>query len=448
MRQLSVSIITLGCAKNSVDSDIMKDLLQSNQYIIEENQEMAEVIIVNTCGFIESAKQESVDTILEIADLKTTGKLEYLIVAGCLAQRYKEELLEEIPEIDGIVGTGDFQKIYQIINECEAGLRPVHTGHPAVSYDDFANFHKNRESGPSAFVKIAEGCDNFCTFCIIPKLRGSYRSRTIESIYDEVSSLAQKGTKEINLVAQDSSLYGHDIYGKPEISQLLRKLNTVEGIQWIRLLYTYPGHLDEELIDAIASLPKVCKYVEIPLQHSENKILKLMNRPGQQKNIKELITTLRKRIPDVAIRTTLIVGFPGETEEDFINLKQFVEEVKFDRLGVFTYSKEEDTAAANLKGHIDQDIKEQRAHEIMECQRKITELRNSRFIGKTLPVLIERIEEDGVYVGRTQYDAPEIDSEIYIYESALQIGEIVPVKITHVIDYDLAGEVQNVKLSE
>ncbi|OEF98673.1 30S ribosomal protein S12 methylthiotransferase RimO [Desulfuribacillus alkaliarsenatis] len=448
MGQLSVSVVTLGCAKNAVDSDIMKDILNSNRYNVEEDTNKAEVIIINTCGFIEAAKQESINTILDLADLKQTGQLKYLIVAGCLAQRYKEELLQEIPEIDGIVGTGNFSDIHNLIEECKAGKRPAYTGHPAVSYDEFASFHKNRKPGPSAFVKISEGCNNHCTFCIIPSLRGEYRSRTIESIYEEVVALSEKGTKEINLVAQDSSLYGFDIYGKPEIAQLLRKLNSIDGIEWIRLLYTYPGNLDDELIDAIADLPKVCKYVEIPLQHSEPKVLKLMNRPGQNKDIKQLISSLRNRIPDVTIRTTIIVGFPNESNEDFENLKQFVAETQFDRLGVFTYSKEEGTAAAKLTGHIEHGIKEKRAAEIMEIQRKITELRNSRHIGKVLPVLIERAEAGNTFVGRTQYDAPEIDSEIYVTGESIQVGEIVPVKITHALDFDFSGEVQYVKPSK
>jgi ribosomal protein S12 methylthiotransferase len=444
MGNLSIALVTLGCAKNSVDSDIMKDILETNLYIIESDYEKADIVIVNTCGFIETAKQESIDTILDIAELKNTGDLQILIVAGCLAQRYKNELITEIPEIDGIVGTGEFNKIHDIILEIKNGLKPIYAGNPSVSYEDFSGFYKNRKAGASAFVKIAEGCNNYCTFCIIPKLRGSYRSRTIESIREEVIGLASNGTKEINLIAQDTSLYGHDIYGKPQIAKLLADLNDIEGIEWIRLLYTYPSHLDDELIEAIATLPKVCKYVEIPLQHSENKILKLMNRPSQKLDIINLINKLRNRIPNIAIRTTLIVGFPYETDEDFKLLKEFVEEMQFDRLGVFAYSLEEDTAAANLNGHIDQDVKEQRAHDIMELQKKITEKQNSRHVGNVLSVLIERQENVNTYVGRTSYDAPEIDSEVYVTSNKeLEVGNITLVKITHVLDYDLAGEVQD-----
>ncbi|OEH85886.1 ribosomal protein S12 methylthiotransferase RimO [Desulfuribacillus stibiiarsenatis] len=448
MNHLSVTIVTLGCAKNSVDSDIMQDILRSKEFHIVEDLKDAQVIVVNTCGFIDSAKEESINTILDIAEYKTTGKLQYLIVTGCLAQRYKDELMKEIPEIDGIVGTGDFDNIHKIISECHQGSRPVYVGHPAISYDQFTNFHENRKAGPSAYVKIAEGCNNFCTFCIIPKLRGAYRSRTIESITREVQALAKNGTKEINLVAQDSSCYGIDIYGEPKITGLLYALQEVEGIEWIRLLYAYPGNFNDDLIHAVASLSKVCKYVELPLQHSEDRILKLMRRPGLQTNIRELIAKIRTQIPNVAIRTSLIVGFPGETIEDFELLKQFVQEIKFDRLGVFTYSLEEDTAAANLTNHIEQDVKERRAHEIMEIQRGITETRNSNFVGKILPILIEKLHEDGTtYIGRTPFDAPEIDGEVFVTGKEIEIGKIIPVTITHVIDYDLAGEVSNVKPS-
>ncbi len=437
-----MTVVTLGCAKNSVDSEIMQNILQQNEYRMEHDPECADVIIVNTCGFIEAAKQESINMILDLSDLKDTGTLKTLIVAGCLAQRYKDELMQEIPEIDGIVGTGDFQKIHSIIMDSVAGLKPVHTGHLDVSYEEFTSFYENRQTGSSAFVKIAEGCNNFCTFCIIPQLRGEYRSRTIDSIYEETRILAKNGTKEVNLIAQDTSMYGYDIYGKAMLSELLKKLHTIEDIEWIRILYLYPGNVDDELIQTIANYPKICKYIEMPLQHSENRILKLMNRPSQQLDIRRLIDKIRQAVPDIVIRTTMIVGFPQESEEDFRQLVQFIRDVRFDRMGVFPYSLEEGTAAARLQGQIDQSIKEQRAHEIMEIQRELTEASNRRLVGTVQSVLIERVEDDHTYVGRTQYDAPEIDSEVFITsDTPLLIGDIIPIKITHVLDFDMTGEV-------
>lgn len=437
-----VAVVTLGCEKNLVDSEIMSQLIEDRGFLLVEDPEDATVIIVNTCGFIDAAKEESVNTILDLADLKETGKLKTLIVAGCLTQRYKAELMEEMPEIDGIVGTGDFAQIGQIIDESLRGEKPIYVGNPAFSYENIKR--RKIEAGvTTAYVKIAEGCDNSCTFCIIPQLRGNFRSRSIESILSEVEILAKQGIKEVCLIAQDTTNYGLDLYGKRILHQLLRKVSEVERIEWVRLHYAYPGYFTDELIEEIKSNPKVCNYVDMPLQHSEDTILKRMRRPGRQRDIRELVKKLRQKIPDVAIRTSIIVGFPGETEEEFQRLMSFVQEIQFDHLGVFTYSREDGTPAARLPDQVPPEIAERRASELMEAQRQIAGERKGRFIGQVLPVLIERYDEDAdVFVGRTQYDAPEIDGEIYVSGYQGPMGQIVPVRITHSYDFDLSGEVE------
>jgi ribosomal protein S12 methylthiotransferase len=436
-----VAIITLGCEKNLVDSDIMSQLIDERGYVLVDDPQEANVVIVNTCGFIDAAKEESINTILEVADLKETGNLKSLIVAGCLTQRYKEVLMNEMPEIDGIVGTGDFDKINQIIEESLAGKKPIFVGNPAFSYENVAR-RKVDQGTYSAYIKIAEGCDNKCTFCIIPQLRGAFRSRTIESIVAEAKELAAQGIKEVNLIAQDSTNYGFDIYGERVLHKLLREVSKVEGIEWIRLHYAYPGYFTDELIEEFATNPKVCKYVDMPLQHSEDRVLKRMLRPGRQRDTRELVAKIRAAVPDVALRTSIIVGFPGETEEEFENLKAFIREVGFDRLGVFTYSQEEGTAAARLADQIPQDVIERRSHELMEVQREVANERNGRFVGKVISVLIEKYDgKNDVYIGRSQYDASEIDGEVFVTGYKGELGQIVPVRITHSYDFDLAGEV-------
>jgi ribosomal protein S12 methylthiotransferase len=437
-----VAIVTLGCEKNLVDSDMMAHLIDEKGYELVDDPEQATVVIVNTCGFIDAAKEESVNKILDMAELKDTGKLKSLVVAGCLTQRYKEDILKEIPEVDGIVGTGDFMSITQIIEESLSGKKPVYVGNPVFTYEEVVK-RKVKAGTYSAYIKIAEGCDNACTFCSIPLMRGKFRSRTIESIVEEAKHLASQGIVEISLIAQDSTNYGTDIYeGKHMLPQLLTKLSEVEGIEWIRLHYAYPGFFTDELIEVFATNRKVCKYIDMPLQHSEDAILKRMRRPGRQRDIRELVSKIRGQVPDAAIRTSLIVGFPGETEADFANLCEFVKEIKFDRLGVFTYSNEDDTPAARLPDHVDEETKEKRANIIMEIQRQIAAERNSRFVGQVLPVLIERYEgRNDIFVGRTEYDAPEIDGEVFVAGYKGELGKIVNVKITHSYEYDLAGEV-------
>jgi ribosomal protein S12 methylthiotransferase len=436
-----VKVVTLGCEKNLVDSEIMSGLIFGRGYELVSDKEDATVIIVNTCGFIDAAKEESVNTILDMADLKETGQLKALIVSGCLTQRYKQELMREMPEIDGIVGTGDFDKINDIIDDALAGKKPILVGNPVFNYDKPL---PRRVTTPryTAYVKIAEGCDNACTFCSIPIMRGNFRSRRMESIVAEVEQLASQGVREISLIAQDSTNYGTDLYDGFMLPALLDKVCEVAGIEWVRLHYAYPGFFTDELIDTIARNPKVCKYVDMPLQHSEDSILKRMRRPGRQQDAKALIEKIRARIPNVSLRTSLIVGFPGETEQDFENLKQFVREVEFDRLGVFAYSKELDTPAARLPDHVSDDVKEYRANTIMEIQREISNLRNGNRVGQTLDVLIEKYDgRNDVYVGRSQYDAPEIDGEVFVKGTQLQIGEVTKVHITHSFEFDLSGEV-------
>ncbi|MEI7026304.1 30S ribosomal protein S12 methylthiotransferase RimO [Paenibacillus sp. y28] len=435
-----VKVVTLGCEKNLVDSEIMSGLIDGRGYTLVDDKEEATVIIVNTCGFIDAAKEESVNTILDMADLKQTGNLKALIVSGCLTQRYKQELMEEMPEIDGIVGTGDFHNINDIIDEALKGSKPVMVGNPIFNYD--AKLPRKLSTPRyTAYVKIAEGCDNACTFCSIPIMRGAFRSRSMESVVDEVQQLAAQGVREISLIAQDSTNYGTDLYDKFMLPELMNRVSQVEGIAWVRLHYAYPGFFTDELIETIASNPKICNYVDMPLQHSVDRILKRMRRPGRQQDALELLLKIRKRNPDVALRTSLIVGFPGETEEDFNDLCAFVRKVEFDRLGVFAYSKEEDTPAARLPDQVPDEVKEWRANTLMEIQREIATKRNSSRVGSVADVLIERYDgRNDVYIGRTQYDAPEIDGEVFVTGCTVGIGQIQKVRITHAFEFDLSGE--------
>jgi len=435
-----VSVVTLGCEKNLVDSEIMSGLVHQRGYKLVEKPEDATVVIVNTCGFIDAAKEESVNTILNLAELKETARLKALIVSGCLTQRYKKELMDEMPEIDGIVGTGDFHRINDIIDEALRGAKPVYVGNPVFNYEETMPRILST-ARHTAFVKIAEGCDNACTFCSIPIMRGKFRSRSIESILGEVKSLADQGVKEISLIAQDSTNYGTDLYEGFKLPELLNRVSEVPGIEWVRLHYAYPGFFTDELIEVIASNPKVCDYIDMPLQHSEDSILKRMRRPGRQRDVRELIGKIRSRIPDVALRTSMIVGFPGETEEDFEKLCDFVREMKFDRLGVFAYSQEEDTPANRLPGHLSDEVKQFRANTLMEIQREVAKENAAKYVGRTIDVLVERYDgRSDVYIGRSQYDAPEVDGEVFISNCPVQIGEMSKVRITHAYEYDLSGE--------
>ncbi|AQR76665.1 30S ribosomal protein S12 methylthiotransferase RimO [Paenibacillus larvae] len=436
-----VKVVTLGCEKNLVDSEIMGGLINERGFSLVDQAEEATVIIVNTCGFIDAAKEESINTILDMAELKQTAHLKALIVSGCLTQRYKEELMKELPEIDGIVGTGDFHKINDIIDQALNGKKPILVGNPVFNYEAAL---PRRITTPryTAYVKIAEGCDNNCTFCSIPIMRGKFRSRSMESILAEVRQLSEQGVKEISLIAQDSTNYGIDLYDSYVLPELLNKVSAIEGIEWVRLHYAYPGFFTDELIETIATNPKICKYIDLPLQHSEDSVLKRMRRPGRQKDARELIRKIRSRIPDAALRTSIIVGFPGETEEDFQSLVDFVKEINFDRLGVFTYSREQDTPASRLPDQIPDDVKEYRANVLMEVQRQISHERNGKRIGMEIPVLIERYDgRNDVFIGRSQFDAPEIDGEVFVSAKRLEIGRIARVRITHSFEFDLSGEV-------
>jgi ribosomal protein S12 methylthiotransferase len=418
----------------------MSGLIDERGYSLVDNEEEASVIIVNTCGFIDAAKEESVNTILELADLKQTGNLKALIVSGCLTQRYKKVLMDEMPEIDGIVGTGDFHRINEIIDEALAGKKPIMVGNPVFNYEKAL---PRRLSTPryTAYVKIAEGCDNNCTFCSIPIMRGKFRSRSIESIVAEVQQLASQGVREISLIAQDSTNYGTDLYDSFKLPELMNRVSEVPGIEWVRLHYAYPGFFTDELIETIASNPKICNYIDMPLQHSEDAILKRMRRPGRQRDARELIEKIRRRIPDVALRTSIIVGFPGETEQDFANLCEFIKEMKFDRLGVFAYSQEENTPASRLPDQLPDDVKEYRAAALMELQREISREVIGKRIGQELDVLIERYDgRNDVYIGRTQYDAPDVDGEVFVTNCKVGIGEMQKVRITHSFEFDLSGE--------
>ncbi|QNO16491.1 30S ribosomal protein S12 methylthiotransferase RimO [Alkalicella caledoniensis] len=436
---VKIATVSLGCPKNLVDSEVMLGTLQENGYIIINEPENAEVIIINTCGFIESAKKESIDTIVEFAQYKK-NKCQVLIVTGCLVQRYKDELTGEIPEIDGIMGTGDYDNIIQCIDNNLKGVKYNSTDNMEYLYDHLT---PRLLSTPkyTAYLKIAEGCDNHCTYCIIPSLRGKYRSRSIESIVTEAKSLAKNGVKEIILIAQDTTVYGLDLDGNLLLPKLLEELNEIQELKWIRLMYCYPTFMTDELIQKIKSLPKVCNYIDIPLQHGDDNILKSMGRKETRQELIDLVKKLRSNIPDVAIRTSLIVGFPGEQEEHFNNLVEFVKEIQLDRVGVFTYSKEDGTAAAKLKGQVNQRVKVLRQHKLMKLQQKISSSLNAKSVGKIYEVLVEGINDNGQAWGRTYKDSPEIDGKVFIDTTeTVAIGDFIPVKIVQAMEYDLIGE--------
>lgn len=442
LNKRNVAIITLGCDKNEIDSELMMSILADSGFNIIENLYDAEIIIINTCSFIDAAKEQSIELIWEMTRYKDEGNCKYLILAGCLAERYPEELLDEIEQVDAVLGTGNISEIGNIISALDnKNKRIKRIGNINCQYLEGI---KRPVSGSTACVKIAEGCNNFCTYCIIPKLRGKYRSRKIEDIVEEVRYMVKNGTKEIILIAQNTTDYGIDLYGEYKLPELLKELNEIEGLKWIRLFYLYPDNFTPELIEAIDKYEKVLKYVDIPIQHINNEILKNMNRKTNKKQIFALINSLREKIPNIIIRTTIIVGFPGETEEQFNELYEFIENVKFDRLGVFTYSQEEGTVAGNYKNQIDQDTKNLRKDALMKLQRNISLIKNEDKIGKVYDVLIEEIWEDDIYIGRTYMDSPEIDGVFYVRSNKiLKIGSFVTAKVTDCLEYDLMGEIVN-----
>ncbi|WP_054743195.1 30S ribosomal protein S12 methylthiotransferase RimO [Cellulosilyticum ruminicola] len=438
-----VSFVSLGCDKNLVDSEHMLGLLNQGGFSLTGDEDKADVVVVNTCCFIEDAKKESIENILEVARYKETGNCKALIVTGCMAQRYKQEILDEIPEVDAVVGTTSYDKIVEIANGIleQKGLR--------IQSFDLIDREMLDEmprilttAGYFAYVKISEGCDKHCTYCIIPKLRGKYRSRHMDKIKKEVEQLAKDGVSEIILVAQDTTEYGSDLEDV-SLAKLLRELSTVEGIEWIRVLYCYPESITDELIEEIKTNPKVCKYLDIPIQHASTSVLKRMARKSSLEMLRETMAKLRREIPEIVIRTTLIVGFPGETEEDFNILYDFVKETRFDRLGVFTYSQEEGTPAAKFEDQINEKVKVKRRDAIMALQHGISQELTAAKVGKEMKVLIEgKITDEDVYIGRTYQDAPDIDGEVFVeYEGELISGDYVDVRITGANDYDLIGEI-------
>lgn len=435
----SVYFITLGCSKNDVDTDLMNTILDENRFFATNDIDEADVVIVNTCGFIESAKEESIDMTLEVASYKENKKLKSLILAGCLAERYHDELLKEIPEIDGIIGTGHLNKINEAIELSLQGKKPVFIGDIDSEYLE-GNLKSKEDINVTEYVKISEGCDNFCTYCIIPKLKGKNRSRKIENIVNEVKYLVQNGTREVILIAQNTTDYGIDLYGEYSLSKLLKELEKIEDLKWIRIMYLYPDHFTEELIEEFKNNKKLVKYADIPLQHISDNVLKRMNRRTNKEDIINLIRSLREEIKGMVIRTTFIVGFPGETEEDFEELLDFVNFAKLDRVGVFTYSKEEGTPAANLEGQISEEVKEERFERIMMEQMDISEELLNEKVGKVLEILIEEKVDNHTYIGRSEYDAPEIDTEVIITsDKNLKIGSFVDVYIEDSQEYELLG---------
>lgn len=443
----TVAFVSLGCDKNLVDSEHMLGLLHQGGFSLIADESKADVLVVNTCCFIEDAKQESIDQILEVARYKEEGACKALIVTGCMAQRYPEEILQEIPEVDAVIGTTAYDKIVEIASRVlnEKGTQVKHFD--AIDREHIEDMPRIlTTAGYFAYMKIAEGCDNKCTYCIIPKLRGKYRSRPLEQLKKEAEKLAKDGVSELILVAQDTTRYGTDLSGDVTLVTLLRELSSIEGIEWIRILYCYPENLTDELIEEIATNDKVCKYLDMPIQHATDRVLKRMARRSTNDELRAKITKLRERVPGIAIRTTLIVGFPGETEEDFEVLYDFVKDMRFDRLGVFTYSQEEDTPAAKLPDQIDEEIKLKRKDIIMALQHTISEELTREKVGKEMRVLVEgKLANEDVYICRSYQDAPEIDGQVFVeFDGELISGDYIDVRIVDANDYDLIGEVIDV----
>lgn len=438
---MNILFISLGCDKNLVDSEVMLGLLDSRGYQIVDDETIADVIVVNTCCFIHDAKEESIQTILEMAEYKKTGRLKALVVTGCLAQRYQQEIIDEIPEVDAVLGTASYDKIAEAIDEALDG----HTEMYLEDIDRLPQVSSKRlvtTGGHYAYLKIAEGCDKHCTYCIIPKVRGNYRSVPMEQLLKEAKELAEGGVKELILVAQETTVYGQDIYGEKSLHRLLRELCKIDGIQWIRLLYCYPEEIDANLIQVMKEEPKICHYLDLPIQHASDAILKKMGRRTSKAQLVDTIRTLREEIPDITLRTTLITGFPGETEEQHQELVEFVDEMEFDRLGVFTYSPEENTPAAEMPDQIPEEVKEDRQAELMELQQEIAFDLAEDMIDREVLVMIEgKVADENAYVGRTYRDAPNVDGLIFINtDEELMSGDFAKVKVTGAMEYDLIGE--------
>lgn len=438
---MKILFVSLGCDKNLVDTEMMLGILRERGYTFTDDEAEADIAVVNTCCFIGDAKEESINTLLELGELRRRGRLKGLIAAGCLAQRYREEILREIPEVDVLVGTMAIEEIAEAVEEAADGAGGCHyrelNSPPAVRRDRVLT-----TGGHFAYLKIAEGCNKRCTYCIIPKVRGNYRSVPMEALVAQAERLAEDGVKELILVAQETTLYGVDLYGKKSLPELLRRLAQIDGVCWIRILYCYPEEITEELIETMAAEPKICHYLDIPIQHASDRILRQMGRRTDQGELRRQIGRLRERIPDICLRTTLISGFPGETQEDHEELYRFVNEMEFDRLGVFPYSQEEDTAAAELPEQVDASVKESRRNELMELQQAIAFEKAEEMIGRVLTVMVEgRVADGDVYVARTYRDAPDVDGYLFLNTSAdLMTGDFVRVLVTGSNEYDLIGE--------
>lgn len=444
---MNILFISLGCDKNLVDTEVMLGILAQRGHQMVDDENEADVIIINTCCFIHDAKEESIQNILEMAQLKENGRLKALIVAGCLAQRYKDEILKEIPEVDAVLGTTSYEEIGNIIDSVLSD-NMAERGQSRITMKDVDYLPEVKTKrlvttgGHFAYLKIAEGCDKHCTYCIIPKVRGNYRSVPMENLLKEAKELADGGVKELILVAQETTVYGQDIYGEKMLPKLLRELCKINGIRWIRILYCYPEEITDELIQTMKEEPKICHYLDLPIQHASDAILKKMGRRTSKEQLIETIEKLRDVMPDIALRTTLITGFPGETEEDHEELMDFVDQMEFERLGVFTYSPEEDTPAAKMDGQIEEEVKEDRQAELMELQQDIVFEQAEDMIGRELLVMIEgKVADENAYVGRTYRDAPNVDGLIFVNtDEELMSGDFAKVKVTGAMEYDLIGE--------
>ena len=438
---MKILFISLGCDKNLVDTEVMLGLLASKGYEMTDDEQEADIIVINTCCFIHDAKEESIQNILEMAELKKEGKVKALIVTGCMAERYKDEILEEIPEVDEVLGTTAYDKILDAVDAALEGNQEV-----ILSDIDALPLPETKRlvttGGHFAYLKIAEGCDKHCTYCIIPKVRGNYRSVPMERLVNEARELAEQGVKELILVAQETTLYGKDLYGEKSLHKLVNELCNISGIRWISILYCYPEEITDELIQVMKEEPKVCHYLDLPIQHANDTILKRMGRRTTKQELVHIVEKLRSEIPDICLRTTLITGFPGETAEQHEELMQFVDEMEFDRLGVFTYSPEEDTPAAGMPEQIEEEVKEDRQAEIMELQQEIAFDKAEDMIGREVLVMIEgKVADENAYVGRTYRDAPNVDGLIFINTNEeLLSGDFARVKVTGALDYDLIGE--------
>ena len=438
---MKILFISLGCDKNLVDTEVMLGLLASRGYEMTDDEQEADIIVINTCCFIHDAKEESIQNILEMAELKKEGKVKALIVTGCLAERYKDEILEEIPEVDEVLGTTAYDKILDAVDAAlEENQEVILSDIDALPLPETKRLVTT--GGHFAYLKIAEGCDKHCTYCIIPKVRGNYRSVPMERLVNEARELAEQGVKELILVAQETTLYGKDLYGEKSLHKLVRELCNISGIRWIRILYCYPEEITDELIQVMKEEPKVCHYLDLPIQHANDTILKRMGRRTTKQELVHIVEKLRSEIPDICLRTTLITGFPGETAEQHEELMQFVDEMEFDRLGVFTYSPEEDTPAAGMPEQIEEEVKEDRQAEIMELQQEIAFDKAEDMIGREVLVMIEgKVADENAYVGRTYRDAPNVDGLIFINtDEELLSGDFARVKVTGALDYDLIGE--------